>query len=95
MLCGLPPTFDPVLQQIKLHGSYTVHGNYFTCCKTNLSRAVKRASRKSGLVTKSRTTLYFLQQADLLQDSFDWWGVKGQHRYATRFAAMSPNKQHV
>ena len=62
MLCGLPPTFDPVLQQIKLLGSYTVHGNYFTCCKTNLSRAVKRATRKSGLVAKSITTLYFLQQ---------------------------------
>ena len=44
-------------------GSYAIHGGYVTCCKNGCLGAVKRATCTEHFVSKSRTTLYFLQQS--------------------------------
>ena len=44
-------------------GSYAIHGGYVTCCQNGCLGAVKRATCTEHFVSKSRTTLYFLQQS--------------------------------
>ena len=98
------PRIKPVLQQIKLlqveripafdwtklRASHAIHGSYVTCCKIVCLGPVKRATC-TDFVSKSRTTLHFLQQLFATCNNFlccKTWVVK-------RATAMFQNKLHV
>ena len=67
--------FDFRLDKISRESRHT-QKSYDTCCKTSLPWPVKRTTC-TDFVTKSSTSLYFLQQpSTTFQDRFDAWVVK-------------------
>ena len=110
MMCVLPPTLKPSLQQIrllqvvwiltsdwiKLRGSHAIPRTYVTCCKTG-----SPAQHVQILLQEKIELLSTLQQ------NFEIFHIlvccetglirkqyNAQHRYLTRFAAILQNKLH-